>query len=214
MENRSGLDLTLNDYDEPTHESEMELTETSDSSINVIKVATAAIFAAVSLVITPVVSFIPRYAWGIAYFDPVSIFWIIAFLIGGIQVGLTCTIAGTIGLFLFDPTGIGPMFKFLATIPMIVVPWLGSQILGKEEGGEFLSQRNKYFSLMALAYFPRLLFMIPMNLILVPLFFPEYGFFEILIITILFNALQSLFDALIPFIVVYRTSVFEQFGMW
>jgi hypothetical protein len=213
LENRSTAELALED-DKLIDESELERVDTSETSIRIKKIAYAGVLAAVSIAISPIASYLPRHTWGIAFFDPVSLFWIIAFLLGGIEVGLICTVAGTLGLFIFDPTGIGPMFKILATLPMIVVPWLGARFLGKEQGGRFLSNRRKYFMLMILAYFPRLAFMIPLNLMVVPLFFPDIGFLEILTVTIMLNAIQSSFDAFIPFIVIYPTRVYEQFGMW
>ena len=196
------------------YESEMQLSDESKSGIMARKITTAALLAALSVAVSPVVSFLPRYGWGIAYFDPVSIFWIVAFLVGGLEVGLLSTFIGTIALLPFDPTGIGPMFKILATLPMIIVLWLGTRIRARNRGGEYLEEPISYFALIIIAYFVRILIMVPINLWLVPLYMPVFTFNDILVVTIVFNALQSALEATIAYNVVYSTRMFEQFGMW
>ncbi len=94
--------------------------------------------------------------WGIALFDPVSIFWVVSFLLGGYGVGMLSTFAGTFGLFLYDPTAIGPIFKILATLPMILVPWFGVRRLRSEVGGESLSKTRFYATLMVAAFILRI----------------------------------------------------------
>jgi len=158
--------------------------------------------------------------WGIALFDPVSLFWIVAFLIGGVRVGMVSTAAGTIGLFFFDPTGIGPMFKFAATVPMIIVPWLGVKRYGRDVGGQFLSRPlrripyGNYTILMAIAFFVRLLLMIPLNLVIVPIIAPFFTPEQIIAYSLTINAFQSFWDAFVPLLVVFPTTVFDHFKMW
>ena len=216
LENRSTFDLTQND-DESVDEWELELTETSETSIRVKKIATAAILAALSLVtFSPLASFIPRIpGWGIALIDPISFCWIVAFLLGGIEVGLLTTFAGSIGLFFFDPfTPIGPIFKILATVPMIIVPWLGMRLRANNAGGEHLGNVREYALLMFLAYVIRLGVMIPLNLLVAPIFFPEFDTFTVIIYALTLNSIQSIIDALGPFIIVHSSTLFKHFGMW
>jgi hypothetical protein len=124
-------------------ETELELTTPSDSSERVKQVVTAGILASLSIAVAPTASMIARIAgWGIALFDPVSLFWIAAFLIGGRSVGIISMSAGTLGLFLYDPTGIGPVFKFFATLPMILVPSAGVLRRKSQEGGAALLLAN------------------------------------------------------------------------
>ncbi len=196
---------------------DMELIGVSAEHHRVERLAVAAVFAALSAAVSPIASMLPRIpGWGIALFDPVSLFWIIAFLIGGIGVGMLSTTLGTLCLFFFDPTGIGPIFKFLATAPMIVVPWLGVRRLGKGLGGLFLAQHyGNYIILMAVAFLVRLLLMIPLNLVIVPLLISPYLTQDFIITyALILNAIQSLWDALVPFIVVYPTGVYGHFKMW
>jgi hypothetical protein len=196
-------------------ESGMELSTESKSSVIAKKIATAAILAGMSVAISPVVSFLPRHPWQIAYFDPVSLFWIVSFLVGGVEVGLLSTTIGAIALIPFDPSGVvGPLYKFLATLPMIVIPWLGTKIRKQGLGGEYLSRPIPYFALMVIAFIARLAIMIPLNLYMAPLFVPGVGVTEIILVTLLVNSTQSALDAAIPFIVVHPSGVFRHFGMW
>ena len=199
-----------------------QLVGVSKEHSRVIQLVVAAVFAALSAAITPIASMLPRIpGWGIALFDPVSLFWIIAFLIGGIRVGMLSTTLGTVCLFFFDPTGIGPMFKFLATLPMIVVPWLGVRKYGTRFGGQYLAQPlgrlpyGNYTILMIVAFCVRLLLMVPANLILVPLLISPYLTTDFIITyALILNGIQSLWDALVPLMIVYPTSLFDHSRMW
>ena len=194
---------------------EMKLTETSESSKKIMEIVVASVLGSLSVAVAPSAAALSRVAgWGIALFDPVSLFWIAAFLIGGLRVGLFSMGAGTIGLFFFDPTGIGPIFKLVATAPMILIPWFGSQKLGERLGGEVLSRPATYSVLMISAFLVRLCVMLPFNLLVVPMIAPFFTVTEIIIIVLTINIFQSIWDALVPYIVVHKTPVFEHFGMW
>jgi len=193
----------------------MEASRVSESSEKAKRIVVAALLAALSVAAAPIATYLPRIGgWGIAFFDPVSIFWISAFLIGGIWVGMISTVAGTFVLFFTDPTGIGPVFKFLATIPMIVIPWLAVRIFGREMGGSYLSARLNYAFPMSIAYVVRQLIMIPANLAIVPLFLPLMPPDQIIAYTFLLNTIQSFWDALVPYVVVFPSMVFRHFKMW
>lgn len=215
---------------------EMELSDESERSNMTKKLTLAAVFAALSIAIAPIALYIPRIPlWGIALFDPVSLFWIIAFLLGGGWVGLICMGAGTLALFFFDPTVVGPLLKFVATLPLIVIPWLGVRsslnggtrapiskipIIGKKitsemSEGDRLSKPSVYLTLMVPAFLLRLILMIPLNLVIVPLLFPvitDVGF--IIGYTIVLNSMQSIFDVVIPYVTVYPTKIFKHFKLW
>lgn len=202
--------------DEKMASQEFELTEVSEESKRVKQAALAAIMAAISLTSAPIVSVIPRIpGWDIAIFDPVSLFWIIAFLVGGYFVGIVTVFAGTVGLFFFDPSGVGPLFKLLATLPMIIIPWLAVRKTARQEGGMRLASLRFYGILMLVATLVRLLIMVPTNLVMVPLLYgdvwpPDF----IVTYTIILNLSQSLWDALIPYLIVHKSQIFRKFGMW
>ena len=193
-----------------------ELSEVSESAVRTRKIAVGAVLAALSIAVAPTVGFIARVAgWGIALFDHVSIIWMIAFLIGGPMVGSISLVAGGIALFPFDPfSPFGPIFKMVATLPMMLIPWYGVKRLKDNGGGETLSKPKFYATLMVLAFLLRLALMIPINLVYGALFAPFLTVDFILNYAIILNASQSLWDSLIPFIIVYTTGVFKNFKMW
>jgi hypothetical protein len=193
-----------------------ELSEASESAERTKKIAVGAVLAALSIAVAPSVGFIARVAgWGIAIFDHVSIIWMIAFLIGGPMVGAISLIAGGIALFPFDPfSPFGPIFKMIATLPMMLVPWYGVKRLKNNVGGESLSKPKFYAKLMVIAFLLRLALMIPINLAYGALMAPFLTVEFILNYAIILNASQSLWDALIPFIIVYPTGIFKTFKMW
>ncbi len=183
------------------------------------KVALSALLGALSIVLAGTASFIPRIpGWGIAIFDPVSIVWVIAFLIGGIEVALITTFAGFFGLFLFDPTGIGPVFKLLATLPMIVVPWLSLRFSRNKVGSIALSNPRHYAGSMFIGFLVRLAIMLPLNLVIVPLLYGISDVTFIITYVVILNVIQSFWDALVPYLIVFKTRVWsglsEHFRLW
>ncbi len=204
----------ITELEEIEMEGELELQKISRESERTKKIAVVAIFAALSIAIAPVASFLPRLNWGIALFDPVSLVWIAAFLIGGPYVGIATSLVGTIGLGFYDPTMVGPMFKLLATLPMILVPSVYASMKTSERRGETLGKSKTYAWLMLVAFIIRLLVMIPTNIILTPILFgiDDVGF--ILNYTILLNAVQSLWDAMVPYATVHLTPLYKDLGIW
>jgi hypothetical protein len=196
-------------------EDKLELIDESGSSERVKKVVVASVLASLSIAVAPIVEIVPRIpGWGIALFDPVSLFWIVSFLIGGIWVGLVSTVAGTIGVFLYDPTAIGPVMKLIATLPMIIVPWLGVRRLRREVGGESLSNARFFFKFTIIAFIVRILLMVPINVAYGAIAYPFFTIEFIVTYAIILNAVASFWDALVPYILVHKTQVFKTFKMW
>ena len=200
------------------HDVDLELVSESDSSTRVKQVVLASVLASLSIAIAPSAAMITRVAgWGIALFDPVSLFWIAAFLIGGHRVGIISVSAGTMGLFLYDPTAIGPVFKLLATLPMILIPYYSVRRLRSVEGGEALSRPKFYTMTMILAFVVRLAIMTPANLLYWSLFIPVFepaNFVYIMTVVLSINAVQSIGDAVVPYLMIHPTKIFKHFGMW
>lgn len=200
-----------------THETqEPELTLAKTSGETTRKIAVGGVLGALSIALSATSSIIPRIpGWEIAIFDPVSLIWIIAFLLGGIEVGMITTYAGFFGLFLFDPTSpIGPIFKFLATVPMILIPWLAMEFSRRQLDGTHLSSIRTLSKYMIVAVIIRLGIMIPLNLLIVPLFFAISDVTFIVTYAMILNSLQSFWDTVVPFYVVHKTPVFENFRLW
>jgi hypothetical protein len=193
----------------------LELVSSSKSSENAKKVATAAIFAAASIAASPIAAFIPRIpGWDIALFDPVSFFWLAAFLVGGLWIGVISALAGMVGLFFFDPSVIGPIFKFEATFIMIIIPWLATRRFGNGHGS-FLRMPKVYAPTMSLAGLMRISIMILTNLVVVPIIYGPFFTAEMIIIyAVLINGFQSVLDAVVPYLVIHGTPVFRRFGLW
>ena len=192
----------------------LELVEEKPENALAKRIAAAAELAALSVAVSPVATFLPRLNWGIAIFDPVSFFWIAAFLIGGPYVGITASIAGTFTLFFTDPTLVGPAFKLAATLPLIIVPAVYVKLWARDRGGETLSNARLYAILMLIAFVVRLVVMVPINIVLVPILMGVNDVTFIVQYTVLLNTLQSFWDALVPFVIVHRTPVFKHFRLW
>ncbi|MFO7836000.1 MAG: hypothetical protein R6V83_05045 [Candidatus Thorarchaeota archaeon] len=204
----SSTEKDIEDYD--------DFVDNGDFTLRTKKIAVAGVLAALSVAVAPIAQVIPRIpGWQIALFDPVSIFWIIAFLIGGIEVGVTSMTVGTIALFFFDPSApIGPLLKFAATAPMIIIPWLGMKVGDTETAGKGLDNLRNYAALMVVGTIIRLVIMIPLNLIIVPLFFGIDNTAFLITYAIILNIIQAFWDTVIPYGIVHKTTLFEEFGLW
>ena len=208
----------------------------SKSSELIIQLAGGAIFGALStvmaFVLKPIIDATRITGWGIAMFDPVSWVWIICFLVFGTYAGLISCITGSFGLLLIDPSGwIGPVFKFCATVPLIIIPFL---ILKLWEKGKINSQKLKdpkyYVITGGLSIAIRIIVMIFMNY----LFFITYWGLEnldyatlevfglgeitgktaVLIFTPIINLYAGALDLAIPYFLVFGPKLDEKFGFW
>ena len=190
---------------------EIETSRTKSTNIR-IQIAGGAIFAAASIVISPIVSIIPRLpGWGFAFFDPTSIVWIVSFLIFGPIAGIISTSIGSLGLVLWDPTGIGPFFKFLATIPLILIPTIFLKLYKQGNGEKTsnkLSNPLNYTSYGILALIVRIVLMLIINSAL-------FGF-SVYVITfvLLINSIQTAFDLGIPYLLIFGLKIDEKFQFW
>jgi len=192
-------------------------------------IAGAAFFGALSFVTSMFTTrYVPRLpVWGIALIDPVSIIWIICFLIFGFYSGLLCSLIGMFGLMFFDPFApIGPIMKFVATLPLILVFYVGLRIRYKKPNGELLKPLRNYVPLGIAGTTLRILIMILANI----LFFTyvlniSYAKFSLggFVITswnavilgaTLVNAEQSIWDCVVPYIAVFSTKVYDRFKLW
>ena len=158
--------------DSESEESPREVVNTSRNRLT-LDIAGAAIFGALSILVSALTTqILPRVeGWGIAFFDPVSIIWITAFLIFGWRCGLMTFTIGTIGLIPFDTYfWIGPFMKFFATIWFIIVPYYFTKIrLRGSPKGSDMKKLSNYIPSMVLAWLIRLPVMFIMNIIVVKL---------------------------------------------
>ena len=200
-----------------------------------LEVTGAALFGALSLVLsaflTPIIPRIP--GWYIAIIDPVSILWIICFLIFGPKSGLLCCLIGTLGLFVFDPSGaIGPLMKLSATLSLIIVPIILLRLY-KTEPGLRNSQKYKkltsYILMGLLGIILRIIVMMILNAwLFLTLFSDNLAFLNlefiglpsisawnaVVIGVIIINAETSLWDLLIPYLLVYGLKLDQRYEIW
>ena len=221
--------ITEKDFDE-----EREVSFSRKTHLT-LEIAGSAIFGALSIVfslfITPI---IPRIeGWGIAIIDPISIIWMICFLIFGVRAGLSCCIIGTFGLMWVDPfTPIGPMMKFAATVPLIIVPAIFLKLSRRVKNthkSSILKEVKNYALCGFLGVLIRIGLMLLFNIwIFLTIFagFLNYtnlgfiglpdvsGWTAIFLGVIIINAETSLWDLLIPYLVVFSTRLNEKFFIW
>ncbi|MFX1500529.1 MAG: hypothetical protein ACFFDH_06135 [Promethearchaeota archaeon] len=199
-----------------------------------IEIAGGAIFGALStvvaIILSPIINASRVQGWGIALFDPTSWFWIICFLIFGIRSGLICSVTGSFGLLIIDPTGIGPAFKFFATIPHIIIPYL---ILRWRMNGSPTSRKLKDRKIYGLSGIASIVLRIGVMFALNFIFFAtiwadffEYmnleviglanitGLSAILIFTPIINLYTGVLDVVVPYFLVFGAKLDEKFGFW
>jgi riboflavin transporter FmnP len=198
-----------------------------------IEVTGAAIFGAASAVVAFILApWLPRVpGWGIAFIDPVSILWVACYIVFGMRSGLIAAVIGTIGLLPVDPfTPWGPLMKFAATAPMIILPTLFLKFSrrGAKSDRQRLSLQltspSTYTVSMVLAVLVRDLVMILFNAALfLTIFAPVFssislggitGWTAIIIIVAAINTEQSVWDASIPWLALRPTKVLENYGTW
>ena len=207
----------------------------SKSSQLVLQISGAALFGALSLIVSIfTTSFLPRVpGWGIAIIDPVSIIWILCFLIFGTRAGVLCCVIGTFCLLPFDPfTPVGPIMKFSATFALIIVPILFLKLY-KHVEGERNSQKIKKLrnyviygvfgvilriGVMIIANYLLFTTLLSGSLVYVSLDFiglPGVTSWTAVIIgVIIINAETSIWDLLIPYIVVFGFKIDQKFAIW
>ncbi len=200
-----------------------------------LEIAGAAIFGALSIVVSVIITpLIPRVpGWFIAIVDPISIIWITCLLIFGVRSGLLCLAIGTIGLMPWDPYPlIGPPMKFSATLSLIIVSIIFLKLYKQEEGirnsQKFKKPRN-YIIYGVLGTILRIIIMLILNILVFLTVFAGYlgyvnleflglpevsGWTAIFIGAPIINAYQSVIDLLIPYLIVYGAKIDEKFEIW
>ncbi len=207
---------------------EIEASRTKSTNLK-IQIAGGAIFGALSavmaFVISPVINASRIPGWGIAMFDPTSWIWVICFLIFGPIAGLISSVTGSFGLLLIDPSGwVGPIFKFFATIPLILIPYY----IFKLKESQKLKDPRMFAISGVVSIAVRIVAMIGLNL----LFFATIwdflqfvnlgilglgnisGLSAVLIFTPIINLFTSVLDLVIPYIVVFVSKLDEKFAIW
>jgi len=218
------------------HISEEKESYMSKSSQLVLQISGAALFGALSLVVSAFTTeIIPRVpGWGIALIDPVSIIWIICFLVFVAKSGILCCVIGTLGLMPFDNSLpiIGPLMKFSATVALIIVPIMVLKLYRNEEGirnSQKIKKPRNYvvygifgvilrIGVMLIANYLVFITVLAHILPYVSLGFIGLpgisGWTAIIIGVIIINAFTSIWDLLIPYLIVFGLKIDEKFAIW
>lgn len=185
----------------------------------------AAIFGALAAVVAFLTApYLPRLAWGIAWIDPVSIIWVTCFFIFGAAAGVLCCFVGTVALMFVDPfVPVGPVMKLIATLPMILIPFI---ILKLKKSWDYSSvelKGKKIIPITLASIGVRLLIMIPANFLVfivmyggfggAPLMWGLEGIWVVLAVVLVINTLQGIWDVAISWAIVYPTKIY-QFATW
>lgn len=199
-----------------------------------LQIAGAAIFGALSIVLSGlIVPILPRIpGWGMAYFDPISIIWITCFFIFGVTAGLLCTVIGTFGLLIFDPTGVGALFKFFATFSMIIIPIIVLKLYKKKEdvlNSTKLKKGRNYLITSVIGTLLRVFVMLVLNILFFLTIWSNFyefanlefigfgnitGWTAIIIGTIIINGYSSVIDLLVPYLIVFKSGLDEKYKIW
>ncbi|MHA2392785.1 MAG: ECF transporter S component [Promethearchaeota archaeon] len=208
---------------------EMEVKRTKKSQLT-IQIAGGAVFGAlsavVSLVLSPLINASRIPGWQIAMFDPTSWVWIICFLIFGPIAGLICCITGSFGLLLIDPSGwVGPIFKFFATVPLILIPYF----IFKLKDSDKLKKPRNYVISGVVSTAVRIAAMLGLNLLFFATIWADFfefmnlevlgianitGLSAVLIFAPIINLYTSALDLVIPYLLVFTTRLNEKFDFW
>ncbi|TFG00138.1 MAG: hypothetical protein EU541_03195 [Promethearchaeota archaeon] len=186
----------------------------------VLKIAGAAIFGALSILLSFLSPILLRIGPGMAIFDPVSIPWTTSFIIFGPLAGILCSLIGFVGLIPFDTSipVIGPFMKFMATFTLIVIYILVLRLYKKEEGKLLrpkLKKPKNYILVGLLAIGFRLIVMEILNTIVyIGLGLPIAGLTTWLIWVAIINSIQSIWDLAIPYLLIFPTRLNEMFEIW
>jgi len=187
-----------------------------------LKIIGAAIFGALSAVSYPLLKPLidaTRVPQGLALFDPISIIWVTCFLIFGPYAGVLCCTIGFVTLIPFDQSipVIAPFLKFAATIPLIIVPTLILRLYKKRENinrSQKLLKPLNYLVSGALSIVVRIIVMILLNIIVYLAFFGRAGLEAWLVLIIIVNAITSIWDLFVPYIIVKGLNLYKEFQIW
>ncbi len=191
-----------------------------------VKITGGAIFSAISIgLAVSLAPILPRMpGWGIAFIDPVSIIWVLCFLIFGLLSGLICAFSGFAALFYVDPfIPWGPLFKLTATLPLIILPYALLKYF-KNQDSQPLGLRFERLSVYSLFTIPALIIRCVIMGVVNIFFFifilgeaaitAVGGLPTILLIAMAINAEQSIWDLYIPWLLTYPTKIYKIYKLW
>ncbi|MCJ7631990.1 hypothetical protein MUP77_06305 [Candidatus Bathyarchaeota archaeon] len=168
---------------------------------------------------------LPRVVWGMKI-DLVGAIWVLSFFLYGWKSALGVSTVVSIYIAMFSPTGyVGALMKFIATIPMFLVPTLIIHLpfFSKKESKVF-SSIMVIIAMTVLASLARLLIATTVNLYwAIPIWWvttPDQvltrlgGLWPLVIFVASLNIVQGIVDILIPWMLAFKLNLSKHFGVW
>lgn len=175
----------------------------------------------------------PRFFWGSAGFDPISFFWIISFFLYGPTGAIISSLIGALAIFLLSREAtplLGAILKFTGTL----IVWITFYFILLMSPNMFCSpiyfqELTIYAPSVILAAIMRCIVEIPICFFAIPYFLtvsqkvytsPHMmiekfgGLFRYFLIMIGLNFWLTFLDALIPWLVVFPTGIYNKFAVW
>jgi riboflavin transporter FmnP len=188
-------------------------------------IVSTAIMAALSIIFELIPSF--RVFWGMKI-DLVGVMWVLAYFLYGLNEALCVSVITTIFILLYSPTGfVGATMKFVATVPMFLVPagllhlpiftQRTSKALNRVltilvAGTLAILVRIAVTSLVNYYWAVPLFLGIPSSVLLERFFGGSVLAFVIYVTGM--NLLQGIVDVVVPWFLAFKVRLAEYFGTW
>jgi amino acid transporter len=127
----------------------------------------------------------------------------------------------------FDPFApIGPLMKLAATLPLMIIYYLGLRVRDPNPHGDDLRSLKRYIPLSVLGTIIRIGVMIIANILLFTYMinlsyakisigqFTLSSWTAVIFVTVLINAETSIWDCALPYLTVFSTKVYDHFRFW
>jgi len=166
-----------------------------------------------------------RLPWGMKI-DFVGAIWVLAYFLYGLTEALSVSIITTLFITAFMPTGfVGATMKFIATIPMFLIPALISYLpLFSNRRAKIFDKLLLIIGLCILANTVRLIVATTVNLYwAIPIWFgmtseQVLAYFGGIVPLIIFvagmNLLQGIIDIFVAWLLAFKFQLSENFGTW
>lgn len=186
--------------------------------------ASTAVLSALAIIAEIIPSF--RVFWGMKI-DFVGVVWVLAFFLYGTAEALYVSIIATIFILGYSPTTfVGATMKFIATVPMFLVPGVLRLPLSSEKSSNVFNRVLVMSTTGFLAILVRViacsianyywaipLFLgMPSDVVLQTRFGNSIWVFVVFVASM--NVLQGVIDILAPWFLAFRLGLREHFGTW
>ena len=184
-------------------------------------IVSAAVLAAASIIFDMIP--LPRAPWGMKI-DFVGTVWVLSYFLYGLSHALVVSVIATLYILLFSSTGyVGAVMKFIATVPMFLVPAAFAMVPSLSKRGRGLFRSPLVITAVAIvASVVRLLVAAAANLYwAIPIFYnmtPEQalqwfgGLIPLFVFVAGFNVVQGIVDIYVSWFIALKLGVADRFG--